>query len=185
MSEESDLEVGRYALRSFEYFELHPYPEIAEAYSYWDDGRVRGFRSTSYHNQLRTDWSDGTCEAVCTKTHPRHEAPKEHCTCGIYGSLSYADLVAQFHGYTRLIVAVIAAEGVTFIGSRGLRTQFARVVAYSVRPDELPQRVAAHQFRDAQRYDTVFEMVEAYGLRMLPPTAEDHGGRGAPNWWTG
>jgi hypothetical protein len=185
MSDELDLEVGRYALRSFEYFELLPYPEIIEAYSYWSDGRVRGFRSTSYHNQLRTDWSDGTCEAVCTRTHPRHDAPAEHCTCGIYGSLSYADLIAQFRGYTKRIVAVIAAEGVTIIGNRGLRTQFARVVAYWVRPEEIAQRVAAHQFEDAKRYDVAFEMVEAYGLRLLPATSEERGHGGAPKWWTG
>jgi hypothetical protein len=185
MSDELDLEVGRYALRSFEYFQLLPYPEIIEAYSYWSDGKVRGFRSTSYHNQLRTDWSDGTCEAVCTRTHPKHAAPQEHCTCGIYASLSYADLLAQFRSYTRTLVAVIAAEGTTIIGSRGLRTQFARVVAYWVRPDEIIRQVAAHQFKDAEQYDTTFEMVEAYGLRMLPAATDERGGAGAPNWWTG
>jgi hypothetical protein len=59
-----------------------------------------------------------------------HTAPREGCQCGIYGSHSYMDLATQYPEHTRFIVGVIAAEGQTIMGPRGLRTERARCVAY-------------------------------------------------------
>ncbi len=169
-------------------------PSAAKKIGWWDDGAVRVWRSPSYNRG--EDWEDGTCRAVCHKgsragwrggrlvtlTNEVHDAPHEGCDCGIYGSLSYADLLYQFRSNASIMVAVIAAEGTTIIGDRGLRTQFARVVAYWTDDDPFHRIVSAAQFKDAKVFETPLDMVEAYGLRLLPPPEKDD--YGGPNWWT-
>lgn len=205
--EAADLEVGRFALRSFKYSVEFESQKIGQQIGWWTDRKSRVFRPIAYS---RVDgWEDGTCEAVCHAhgARPRHQAPDEQCGCGIYGSLSYADVLHQFREEARHLLAVIAAEGVTIIGTRGLRTQFARVVAYWADPSGpgqttnvqlwggqrvtrcAPQQptyreVAALQFKDAQAYDSPLEMVEEYGLPLLPPADADRRGSSIQNWWT-
>lgn len=196
-----------FALRSFKYSVEAQTQKIGESIGWWSDGRARIWRSVAYG---RVDgWEDGTCEAVCHGySRPRHEAPGENCGCGVYGSLSYADVLGQYPTAAKHLVAVIAAEGKTIIGTRGLRTAFARVVAYWADPtspgrpapvldfwgrrvrdvgrdtDQPTYReVAALQFRDAQSYDCPLEMVEEYRLALLPP-AQSPRNYGS-NYWTG
>jgi hypothetical protein len=197
-----------FALRSFKFSIEQQTQKIGQSIGWWSDGRARIWRPVA---SGRVDgWEDGTCEAVCHGySNPRHEAPDENCGCGVYGSLSYADVLGQYHDAAKHLVAVIAAEGKTIIGTRGLRTAFARVVAYwadptspgllgpmldywgrRVRDDRRDtdqptyREVAALQFKDAQSYDCPLEMVEEYGLALLPP-AESRTGRGGGNYWTG
>lgn len=193
---EGDFEIGRYALRSFKFVVERARGSLAEQIGWWTDGTCKSWRPVAYTRA--EGWLDGTCEAVChaygieswggdsvLPTGKRHQAPYEDCKCGIYGSLSYADLIAQF-SEARNIVAVIAVEGNTIIGTRGLRTQFARVVAYWVAPDPIWREVAASQFKDAEVFGDPLEMVESYGLGLLPPASEDKhpGPAGAAPWWT-
>jgi hypothetical protein len=161
-------------------------PPGLEHIGWWDDGSVRLWRAPTYSRS--GDWEDGTCKAVCHAWHPRdvggHKAPHEGCSCGIYGSLSYADLIHQFREYVKHIVVVIAAEGKTIIGDRGLRTAFARVVAYWVAPDQMYREVAAAQFKDAKDFGDPLGMVEAYGLELLPPAEEEQPNYTTTEWWT-
>jgi hypothetical protein len=185
-----DLEVGRYALRSFK--AQHRWLPNNWATEYGVSSQLV-FGPVSYRGSPNS-WISGTCEAVCyaggylpSGAKRGHQAPDEKCTCGIYASLSYADLIAQFHTEARTIVAVIAAEGITIIGSRGLRTQFARVVAYWVEPAKIFRQAAATQFKDAAVFDNPVDMIDAYGLRWLPPAEDEKSRRstGGPTWWTG
>ena len=183
----ADFEPDLFALRSFTFVVGHPSKLLSDEKVwdrfYWSDGKCRIWRSPSYAKV--GDWEDGTCTATCNRynlSHARnpHEPPDEQCSCGIYGSLSYADLIQQFREQARSIVTVIAAEGATIVGERGLRTQYARVVAYWVAPtgvwpdfQNVACEVAAGQFEGAEAFDTPLEMVEAYGLALLPPPRDN------------
>jgi hypothetical protein len=195
-----DLEIGQFALRSFKYIERVPW--IDDCARCWTDGKVRYWASPSYTHF--GDWMDGTCTARCGRM--THDPPGDHCQCGIYGSLSYADLLASFKYEARELVVTIAAEGTTIIGTRGLRTAYARVVGYWLKPrsmartltdsdtgettliqmpDEVTPEVTAKQFPDAKRFECPYDMVAHFGLNLLPPVdATDEHCRG-PSWWTG
>lgn len=213
----ADFEFARYALRSFRLakdlsswpgsnaglYAPSPHTSYAEWVGTGGNPGNWTYRWVAISHSHGEDWRDGTCAAVChasgkrtaaemTGIHKDHTAPNEHCTCGIYGSLSYADLISNFRHYANFIVTVIAAEGITIIGDRGLRTQYARVVAYWTAPNSVnwqldngsaPRTLSAQQFQGAKRYECPVEMVEAYGLALLPP-AKKLGGNGAASWWT-
>ena len=98
-------EVARYALRTFVI----------------RDGQLSSVIKGGGH------WNEGVCEAVCLAED--HEAPAPGCRCGIYGALSLQTLYSQYPKAASRIVAVIAAEGKTMLGTVGLRTAAARVVA--------------------------------------------------------
>lgn len=139
-----DIEVGRYALRTF---------------------RVR-------HSQLVSvvkdyTWEGGVSIAQCLKEkNPCPSSPNRKCDCGIYGTLTLEHLIKQYSQYAQKCVAVIAAEGTTIIGSRGLRTAAARIVAYWTRG--FPQdEVFAQQCPEAQSFDGIAEMLEAYHFPVL------------------
>ena len=70
------------------------------------------------------DWADGTCIARCGRG---HAAPADGCTCGVYSLRDLRDLRLQYWTARRL-VAVVALEGQTVEGSKGWRSQAARVV---------------------------------------------------------
>lgn len=201
----TDLEVGRYALRSFKFARVLPpvggsgamSSDLAMSMSYGEWRRANVDRlPIKWMWQAPTfanadDWLDGTCAAVCRKwavgvSAVRHDAPDESCSCGIYGSLSYADLLSSFMNEARSMVAVFAAEGTTIIGTRGLRTQFARVVGYWVdcaRPDAA--RAADGQFVDASAFGDPLALVEAFGLSLLPPSEVPGDKRIVGKYWTG
>jgi hypothetical protein len=107
----------------------------------------------------------------------RHTAPYLDCHCGVYGSLSLNHLIDQYRFETMKIITVIAAEGETIIGSRGLRTQYARVVAYWS-PFRKFRRAADAQFEGAQHFKSLEEMLSEYQLpRYLPDPENTPGGR--------
>lgn len=110
---------------------------------------------------------------------PVHEAPSEKCHCGVYGALSLDHLEAQYPQHTRNIVAVIAAEGNTIIGPRGLRTQFARVVAYWAINSTRSAAIAANQFRGAKHFTDRSVMLDEYRLPSHLPVPDDIG----ENYW--
>lgn len=181
-----DIEVGRLALRSFHFSSIsHEFNvmDVPEKLGHWNDGTVKYWRPLSYHNPYRADWLDGTCTAICG-VGEKHLVPNEECSCGIYGSLSYADLLVQYRTEARSIVTVIAAEGRTIIGPRGLRTERAKVIAYWVAPDPVYRQVAEDQFKTASMFETPVDLLDFYGLPALPkPTTKER--RGGANWWTG
>ncbi|BCP41448.1 hypothetical protein MINTMi27_15410 [Mycobacterium intracellulare] len=180
--EKVELEVARYALRTFHQI-LKP-----QAFNIYDKGigmlptTLADFYELGSIAIGGNHWSDGTCTAKClggmgmtfSCGDPRcpwcnrniinHEAPHDKCSCGIYGCLSLEWLRGQYPDKVSNIVAVIAAEGQTIIGTRGLRTQFARVVAYwCINGGGYPE-MAKRQFVGAQRYLGMSEMLRAYGL---------------------
>lgn len=196
MSEVVDLEVGRYALRTFRFTETELVPLV-------DHGVPT--------------WINGTCVAECLpwlrflgglSTHP---SPALHCTCGVYGSFSYEDLVTQYDDYARALTCVISAEGQTIIGSRGLRTQAARVVAYHSNPNvrvspvvtdlmeslwrtmfngmvtyltnEQRAEICERSLPGAKHYDDLAYMLHDFGLSHRSPI-EDSSGDCSPAWWT-
>lgn len=135
--------------------------------------------------QAGAHWSDGVCKAECLDSSlsvmrvwaqvifsedcygNRHEAPGADCSCGIYATLSLEHLNRQYGDEAKNIVAVIAAEGQTIIGTRGFRTQYARVVAYWC--DDKLAAPAQRQFRDARRYGYMPSMLRDYQLHHSDP----------------
>jgi hypothetical protein len=180
-----EQEFDLFALRSFKFCVERPTSRrLLDSVGVWSDGKCRVWRSIAYTNV--GGWEDGTCEAVCQRGRVlprRHDPPDDRCGCGIYGSLSYADLLRQYHAEARTMVAVIAAEGTTIIGTRGLSTQYARVVAYWCDPDPIRRDCAATQFKDAQVYDCPDDMITAYGLQLLPPASSSRRS-GDTHYWT-
>jgi hypothetical protein len=145
----ADLAVALYALRTFRVV----------------DGRLASVVAGAGH------WADGVCEAVCTRhpDDPTHEAPADGCTCGIYGTHSLAALSRQYGKQACRIVAVIAPEGPTVTGSTGLRTAFARIVAYwCAEPDRSPSEgdVCVEQCPGARRFYDLNVMARLYGLSV-------------------
>lgn len=166
MGEVIDLEVGRFALRTFRYSR--------------DNHAIYPMRSFSGVPRPALDvcWTDGTCEAQCLRFRldmlgiwhlesKCNEPPGDNCECGIYGSLSLDDLKRMYGWYVDQLVCVFAPEGKTIIGSRGLRTERARVVAYCTH--YLCHDSFARLFPDAKRYFDVSQMVYDHGLRITSP----------------
>jgi hypothetical protein len=143
----ADIAVGVYGLRTFAVV----------------DGQLGSIIKGAGH------WQDGVCEAVCLRPTgddaAGHEAPAPQCDCGIYGALTLATLFGQYPECASRIVAVIAAEGVTFLGTVGLRTAAARVVAYWVSEKAVAERkVCAEGCPNARRFYDLDVMAKVYGL---------------------
>lgn len=140
-----DIEVARYALRTFRI-----------------DPRARALIPVVIDDPRA--WENGVCVARC---HRDHSPPANGCRCGVYGATSLGSLFAQYPLLASHIVAVIAAEGATIIGSSGLRTQAARVVAYWCGPSPglaKARAVLAEQCPDAQAYNDCVAMLARYHL---------------------
>lgn len=119
-------------------------------------------------------WKGGVCIAQCVKLYRRAtiedhtESPFEGCTCGIHGHFSLEMLRRNYRGQADDLLTVIAAEGVTFIANKGLRTQAARVVAYW--SDNATIRSICHEQCDgAECFDDVGDMLAAYELARYEP----------------
>lgn len=162
-----DIEVGRYALRTFRV----------------DKQRLKSLFQEHY-------WDGGTAVAEClNKSKTCESSPSLNCMCGIYGTLTIEHLFKEYGQYARDCVAVFAAEGTTILGTKGLRTAAARIVAYwcttHVEPLYDPRTEAwggdvvrgevpfwrddgkyigtfAKQCPDARRFESIEEMLEAY-----------------------
>ena len=148
--ESLDIEVGRYALRTFRI----------------DVGRRLLLPISGGTNDDDAVWSGGTCLARCN--HGRaHVPPADGCSCGIYGAITLASLVSQYPTLAVNIVAVIAVEGPTVVGAEGLRTHAARVVAYwcSSSPQlDCARDVLAEHCVSAAAFDDCQAMLERYNL---------------------
>lgn len=154
MTDIPDIEVGRYALRTFRLV----------------DGKLKSLFQSTY-------WDGGTMIAECRAGTPCDIVPSENCHCGLYGTLTLDHLVKQYAADARRNVAVIAAEGSTLIGDRGLRTSAARIVAYWA-PDQafadyrnadlVFSEVYASICPDARRFEDKTEMLEAYHFPASP-----------------
>jgi hypothetical protein len=136
-----DIVVGNYALRSFDI----------------EDGRLKSLYRDFY-------WDEGKAVAHCDKpyvfpnTPPPHPAPH---ACGLYSLTSYYELQRQYSSKAARNVAVIAAEGRTEKGTKGLRCQAARIVAYWAYTG-VDRKVFKAQCPEATSFGTVKEMLDAY-----------------------
>lgn len=162
MSDEAvpDIEVARYALRTFDIVPLG------------ENGRLRLKSLYQVHF-----WEGGKAIATClnrdrvhverngTMAWSNHAPPVEGCSCGLYGTLTLDQLLREYGNRARNLICVIAAEGGTVIGSKGLRTAAARIVAYwtPVRATEL---VMERECKDAKAYTNVTQMLSDY---KFPP----------------
>lgn len=163
----SDIEVGRHALRTFK-IDTHKL-------------RLKSLFQEHF-------WDGGTAVAECrSKGMSCKSSPSLNCMCGIYGTLTIDQLFKEYGQYARNCVAVFAAEGTTIIGTKGLRTAAARIVAYwcptGADQVEYPYydplyetrgegpfwrdadnyvKAFATQCPDAKQFGSVAEMLEAY-----------------------
>ncbi len=153
-----DLEVGRHALRTFSVRNNHLWPVAMTEDDSWADGTcVARCVETSY-SSLR--------HAILDDSPARHPTPSMDCSCGIYGTLSLIHLRTQYPVMTDRLVCVIAVEGNTILGDRGLRAAAARVVAYWAK-DRGIHRIAQGQLKDGMHYKKLKKMLDAYGLPIL------------------
>jgi hypothetical protein len=152
-----DIEIGRYALRTF---------------NVYHGGKLRSLYNPVY-------WEGGTMIAECRKNGwdaiihlPGVPSPVEGCSCGLYGTLTFEQLAKEYPEYASIGFAVIAAEGTTFVGTKGLRTAAARIVAYWL-PDPtetfsyaagLAREAFGKLGEDVTRYTTIREMLAAYNF---------------------
>lgn len=179
-----DIEVARYALRTFSFHEgLNKFHSVAVPGDHWHGGvcMAQCFAMASPHIGVGVNYLE---EELTPSNY--HLAPNLACNCGIYGSLYLDHLQYQFGGQTRLIVAVIAAEGLTFVGSHGLRTAYARVVGYVIgRVDiaDILTTAAKKQFAEAQQFDNVIDMIKAFNLPVFRGSIIDLRGGGNTHWW--
>lgn len=114
------------------------------------------------------EWENGTCKAVCTK-HPEddeHDAPEPDCTCGIYGALTLDVLLEQWEEPTSNLITIIAAEGTTYIGTKGLRTAAARIIAYCT-PHQHIRTICTKQCPGARGFYDIDAMLKTH--RFPPP----------------
>jgi hypothetical protein len=150
-SDPLDIIIGVHGLRTF----------IVSA-----DGKLSSVTQRGGH------WEDGVCIARClayTSDDPDnpHVAPEKDCRCGIYATLSLEVLFSQYPEPASRIVTVIAAEGKTRLGTVGLRTAAARVVAYWVAdPLDHPveAKACADQLPGARRFFNMAMMARMYEL---------------------
>jgi hypothetical protein len=142
-----DIEIGRYALRTFDI----------------DKGKL-GSLYKHHH------WDGGVAIATCLTSNRCDSPPGEGCSCGLYGTLSLQQLESDYGPRVRTCVAVFAAEGPTIIGSKGLRTSAARVVAYWCAEGLRDcAAVFARECPNATRFTEMDEMLKAY---QFEPMAE-------------
>lgn len=165
-----ELEVGRHAVRTFKV--------------------GTGLRGVAVPGKT---WEKGACHAVCNPPPLRllcgvrphnHRAPDEHCECGIYGALQVEDLFWQFPRCSAKLITVIAPEGKTIIGPKGLKTEYARIVAYWT-PVRAVLKTCLSECPGADFYLNLPSMCEAYGFRKFDPTRPRYASPYifGPNWW--
>lgn len=166
-----DVEVGRHAVRTFKVTEEGLY----------------GVAVTG------KTWNKGVCEARCTPPPLRimygmepqtHRSPARGCECGVYGSLTVQNLFYQFPNCSKKLITVIAAEGRTVIGPKGLRTERARVVAYWT-PKRAVLKVCETELPEAMFYLDLSEMLKDYQFPAFDLSAPRRytSFPSAADWW--
>jgi hypothetical protein len=116
-------------------------------------------------------WQDGTNEAECglplTRLDDAHLAPGIDCSCGFYG---YGDVrSAGEYPFARYVLAVVACWGRVVAGTRGVRSQYARIEAVWLSP-AVPRELAAKvagAYPSIEVFDDRAAMLEAHPLTML------------------
>ena len=169
----ADIEVGRYGLRTFRIDRRH---RVLLPITAGGAGAITGMPDAT------RQWQGGVCVARC-RNHPEHLAPVADCTCGIYATTDLLSLHEQYPLLARNVVAVIAAEGPTMIGDRGMRTSAARVVAYWVSSHprlQVAREVLAAQCHDAAIYTDLDSLLADYHLRSTPPPDVTAGAASTP-----
>lgn len=132
------------------------------------------------------DWVDGTCIARCGRG---HAAPGDGCACGVYSLRDLRDLRLQYSTARRL-VAVVALEGQTVEGSKGWRSQAARVVEVWTGTGRraLPAEQAAllRQNLPAVRFHTDMDRMLAGYPDLVPATRPRSAAftRAVRSWWS-
>lgn len=170
MSNMPDIEVARYALRTFNVADrLMP---VAIPVDAWEGGvcEAKCERVALYAAYARASYS--VLEDIASEAN--HEAPAENCVCGIYGCLTIERLKRQYPLECMRVVAVIAVEGDTIIGDIGLRTQAARIVAYWS-PKREVRKICADTCDGAIGFAKLNDMLAAYGFEPAgsSETADD------------
>lgn len=168
-----ELQIGRRALRSFKVDRDHLWP-IAMSVDSWKDGTCLARCEKGSPKTTSVTYSNGlwTHQEETEQFPERHAAPHLGCDCGVYGTLSLQHLVDQYPSYAQRIVCVFAAEGPTLLGSRGMRTSAARILAYWAGDDEV-REIAAGQFNEAVHYKKLIKMLDHYELPVLKVREEN------------
>lgn len=176
-----DLEVGRHGLRTFSVVPSSILSvEIRSMFGIEQtDKDKEKFLGPVFVNSSR-EWITGTCVARCYAAQGytpscdvswgNHLPPSEKCKCGIYATLSLNHLQEQYPEQTSNVVAIVAAEGQTIIGTKGFRTARATVVAYWC--DDSVRDMCKKQFQEAQEYGDVLEMVKDFNLEVGEPSPQ-------------
>lgn len=108
-------------------------------------------------------WRGGQCIARC-RGRVDHQAPADGCRCGIYTFRNLQVLRDQYD-LAEHLVAVVALEGQTLAGSRGWRSQAARVLDIWVAPEGLPEQLADRlraNLPGVRFHTDAFEMISGY-----------------------
>lgn len=171
----SDLEVARYAVRTWNMSLTHlELQSVAVSGSFWKDGvcEAKCYRRSIHGGIMRLVPSG-------------HVAPFEGCQCGIYGSLSLDHLDRQYYEQTKFIVGVIAAEGQTLIGPRGLRTERARCVAYWTPDLGLFRNIAAKALGAEGWQSSLERMLADYHIPIHPESDSGAPYRNNYEFWNG
>ncbi len=121
-------------------------------------------------------WTPGPNTSYCRLPQPTdqalaprtpHPAPDPDCGCGFY---AYADdASAGEYPHSRHVLAVIACWGHVIAGTRGVRSQHARIEALWMSPTvpaELKAAVTAH-YPDLSVYDTKTAMLSEHSPTLL------------------
>lgn len=149
-----DIEVGRYALRTFR--PLHDGLYSLYFPQRWDNGTTVARCYVGY---------DGSDDSAAQRYSYHGDVPHEHCRCGVYGTLSLDQVAMEYYPMSARLIAVIAAEGVSYVGTKGLRTSAARIVAYWHHPDDLSvERSCQRSCPDAVSYSDIHEMLKDYSF---------------------
>lgn len=168
---EGDIEVARYGLRTFlmnpSYLTNGPRLKSVFQKTHWENGKIEA--KCLAEPESRTVVIQYGGRAIHREVlSSGHQAPHEGCECGVYATLDLQNLVRQYREYAETNVAVVAAEGSTIIGSKGMRTAAARVVAYWA-PEDIRARVYQEVCgKEAQRFTDIHEMLKAYGFPEYP-----------------
>ena len=85
--------------------------------------------------QYSDEWATGAAIARCSED---HQAPDDDCTCGLYSMNNIHQLRTQYTQARRLLT-VVALEGQTIEGTKGWRSQAARVVDIWTAPTAVPE----------------------------------------------
>lgn len=148
-----DIEIGRYGLRTFRITSDKKLKSVWKEHI-WDPSGV------DVAQCLGGDMSLSLTAAGEVVGENKHPVPNENCHCGIYATVNLQSLARQYKQQVNRTISVVAAEGITIIGDRGMRTSAARIVAYWCRDEEDVEAYA--KCEGAKRFTDIAEMLKAF-----------------------